>query len=205
MTVHESHERRRACGFRKPGGLYLVADPPQGECGKLPLALSLCPVCGSGYRPARGCTWVNAALMFSRQRCERHLSACLDCRLSQEALLEQPRMGLQWVGSIYYPTPAAFLEEAQAMGISRRIARLPRGFRLGEDWLLLAHLKAIPAAEGPEPGAFCCFKPKALEYVVRPEDSTERLEALEARGIRLVRVVPIKEQPELFQEEAANG
>jgi hypothetical protein len=53
------------------------------------------------------------------------------------------RYGLIWVGEAFYGNPQRFLDEAATMGISRRIAAVPRGFVLGEDYVLLAHRLCI--------------------------------------------------------------
>lgn len=54
------------------------------------------------------------------------------------------RCGLLWIGEEFY-TPDRFVEEARTMGISRRIARVPREFKLGETWVMLGHRHAVRA------------------------------------------------------------
>ncbi len=63
------NESKRGCGYRKQGGLYLMAGGPSAECGKLPLELTVCPCCGAGIKPARGWTWVNAEALFASKQC----------------------------------------------------------------------------------------------------------------------------------------
>lgn len=46
-------------------------------------------------------------------------------------------------------------------------------------------------AEVWAPGIFTAFKPTAIEYIVKDDDSEEKLEGLVERGISLVRVIPI--------------
>lgn len=84
-------------------------------------------------------------------------------------------------------------KEATIQGVSKRIAAVPKDFQLGVDWVLLAHRKAVPAMD-PDgqaiqlPGIFQAFKPTAIEYVVKGDESQEELERLAKRGITLVDV-----------------
>ena len=75
-----------------------------------------------------------------------------------------------------YPTPEAFIEEANRLGISKRITGIPKGFKLGEHYVFLAHpkVKRIVSMD-PETGAdkdewqagvFRIFKPTAIEQIV---------------------------------------
>ena len=187
--VITKHEARRGCGYRKPGGFYLVSDGPAGDCGKLPLPCHTCPTCGAGIKPARGFTWVNpAALAFGRP-CERNPYPCESCPLGDGSTVT--RGGLIWIGQAYYPTPGDFLREAGRMGISRRIAKLPRGFVIGETWVALGHQLGIIAADGtPTPAIFSVFKPARCEYVVADDDPADKLARLERRGFSLVKVIP---------------
>jgi hypothetical protein len=116
------------------------------------------------------------------------------------------QVGLLWVGEKFYPTPGEFNREALDMGISRRITALPKGFKLGETWVFLAHRKAVhlnysgtaPEFGDPEdhlyaPGIFRIFKPQAIEYVVKGDETPEELQKLIDRGITPIKVVPITE------------
>ncbi len=205
MVTTLKNEKRRGCGYRKQGGLYLVAGGVGAPCGKLPLPLDICPCCGQGVKPARGWTWVGGQKLFGKLRCAfgieegKNREYCKD-----RCILEHPpeRMGLLWVGEQYYPTPDHFLQEGMAQGICRRIHAIPNDFKIGETWVLFAHRKAIEIAvpsaagglplEGEEhfiPGIFAVFQPQHIEYVVRADDSEEKLAGLEARGVSLVRLV----------------
>ncbi len=86
------------------------------------------------------------------------------------------------------------------MGVSRRIAQIPRGFEIGQ-WVLLAHRKACywPAAADPtqlsgvllafSPGIFQVWQPSRIEYVVTGGESDAELEAWRRRGVEPVEVV----------------
>jgi len=196
MNISTRTEGKRGCGYRKAGGLYLVTAGEGRYCGALPIPLSVCPTCHHGIKPARGWTWVDLQAIRAGKPCIQTISPdyCNQC-----PFFSIEKVGLIWVGEKFYPTTASFSSEAQQMGISRRIARIPHQFKLGETWVALAHRKAIvdEVEFGKEPiytpGIFRLFKPSAIEYVVREEDTEEKLEKLEKRGITLVKVIP-KEQ-----------
>lgn len=199
-------EAKRGCGYRKPGGLYLVAKYEGRECCKLPFQLDVCPCCGAGIRPSRAWTWVDTGKLFNQEPCTAPMQADLSrCPLYRPE--DVGRAGLIWVGEKFYPTVEEFKREASVMGISRRISAIPRGFKVGETWVLLAHRKAIPkevdipAEEGGvlpgiqltrtewEPGIFFVFKPTAVEYVVKGDEAEEEIERLERRGVVPVKVI----------------
>ena len=219
-TVHVSVEGARGCGHRQPGGKYLVSGGLSEPCPKLPIELCKCPTCGGGIRQARGFTWILPHPLLDPGA---HGTPSHDrvCPLGQDYTIahwhEGERAGLIWIGASFYPTPESFMEEAARMGVSRRIAQVPRDLVVGETWVALAHPKAIPGecehgAPAGNPcskcehgestgewlgGVITFFRPTAIEYVVKGEETEEELDALEARGFRLVRVVKLGEQQEL--------
>ena len=193
-------EGKRGCGYRKPGGFYLISDNPGRGCGKLPIPLDVCPCCGHGIKPSRGWTWINGAQLAAERPCEIIGTAyCAVCPLSKP----MGRVGLLWIGEAYYKTPADFQKEADTMGLSRRISRIPRGFKLGETWVWFAHRKAINNPDGTHTAAvFRVFKPQRIEYVVRGTETDEEIERLVDRGITPVEVRKPEEQTALaFQGE----
>lgn len=133
-------EAKRGCGFRKIGGLYLVSDGDGVVCDRLPIALDVCPVCSHGFKQSRGWTWVDVNGLVGGVH-----PACQDefpCPLCM-ATSEMGKAGLLWIGERFYKSPADFSKEAEELGCSRRIKALPRGFKVGETWVLLAHPKTI--------------------------------------------------------------
>lgn len=187
-------EQRRGCGYRKKGGIYFVSDGIGSPCDKLPIELTVCPTCSCGIKQARGFTWITSAL-FENKSCS---GDCERCPLN----LKDLRLGLMWVGTKYYPTPADFSKEASAMGVSKRISQVPKDFVVGETWIALAHPKAIVSYDEKNepvftPGIFRAFRPARIEYVVKETETKEELEALEKRGLTLVKVVPSESQPEM--------
>lgn len=225
--IRTSIESARGCGYRKPGGLYLVGPRLTEPCPLLPWALDVCPTCGQGIKPARGWTWVEPPKLFPARRhgTMEHNARCpLGWQEADGASLTDtsyhrtgPRAGLIWVGEKFYSMPHDFLGEAAQMGVSRRIKAVPRGFELGM-WVYLGHRKAITKAwpisaeplsysevvdiltSTPEhtPGVITLFKPAAIEYIVKGDESDEQIEALEERGIECVKVVQATEQMEVF-------
>lgn len=184
-------DRQRGCGWRKPGGLYLVAPSTGEKCGALPVALTRCPCCDAGIKPSRSWTWVQADALLgpATAACpELHgmtTERCWNC----PARTIKGRHGLLWIGEAFYPTPEHWMQEVRAQGISRRIPAVPKGFKIGETWVLVAHRKAIRNADGTyTPGLFQMFRPSAVEYVVKGSETSETLAALEKRGITPVAV-----------------
>lgn len=202
-------EARRGCGFRKVGGLYLVSDGGGMPCGRLPHPLHICPTCGHGIKQTRGFTWIHPAeLLELAKPCHWHWKCSpsvgsLSCPLADPGALGD-RAGLLWIGEKFYSSTLDFNAEASELGISRRIATLPHGFKLGETWVLLAHPKAITdqstifdgapklpdGFELPGPGVFRIFKPTRLEKIVSESEALddEAMTALRKRGITPVAV-----------------
>lgn len=192
IDIQDRYEQERGCGFRKPGGKYLVGGGPAAPCGKLPLPLGLCPTCRHGIKFARGWTWLDPRPLLDPLTCDAGEAHCLTCPMRRPP----EKVGLLWVGEKFYATPEVFIEEAQRLGISRRIASVPRDLKVGQTWVWLAHRK-VPLAGGEGPGVFRVFRPTAIEYVVSPTDTPSRLEELTKRGLTLVRVHPV--QPNLAE------
>jgi hypothetical protein len=213
-NVRTSVEGKRGCGYRKPGGIYLRSgDEPGVPCGRLPITLDVCPTCNGGIKQTRGWQWIDLTALIGDRPCR--LDKCFsNCPAGIGSDLEQfRRVGLLWIGKAFYETPQDFLAEAEDMGISRRIAGVPHGFKVGETWVALAHpdggtpiachdpgyllTDAHPAdcetchGTGLEtrPGIFRVFKPSRIEYVVTGKETEEQLQRLEDRGFDLVRVV----------------
>lgn len=216
-NVRTSVERARGCGYRKPGALYLVSGELSEHCPKLPIELSVCPTCSAGIKHSRGWTWITPDPLLDPgpHGSEEHERVCpLGTAVDWS---DSKRCGLIWIGSKFYETPKQFMHEAVEMGVSRRINTVPREFKLGETWVALAHATVIPGecehgklvnvpCEHCESGVsdaewlagvFTFFLPKAIEYIVKGDEDEEELDALEARGFTLVRVVKLDEQQEV--------
>jgi len=184
MNISVRYESKRGCGYRKEGGLYLVAGGLTDSCQKLPIPLGVCPCCHAGIKPSRGWTWVSKRLIEDAP-CRKE--GCTGCHPFDGSV---DKFGLLWVGEKFYGSPYDFNKEALRMGISRRIAAVPKDFVVGETWVLLAHRKCILKDEEYTPGIFCVFKPSTIEYIVKDDDTEEKLQSMEKRGITLVHVIP---------------
>jgi hypothetical protein len=206
IIIENRLEVRRGCGFRKPGGLYLVSESEGMGCGRLPIRLDRCPCCSAGIKPSRGWTWIDPRPLIAPLACTHAMdhSDCAGCPLRPASLQTINRAGLLWVGGAFYDSPETFNREARELGISRRVQQLPRDFKVGETWVFLAHRHAIPAGVSVDgqpantPGIFSVFRPQAIEYVVSGKETPETLRRLAARGITLVRVDKLIETGGLF-------
>jgi len=228
ISIQTVHEGKRGCGYRKAGGIYLRSDGAGMDCGKMPIPLDVCPCCHAGVKQGRGWTWINGKLIVGDRECSKRGKCHAVCPLNDVNLASQERVGLLWIGAAYYKTPEEFSNEAARMGLSRRIAAVPKGFKLGESWVWLAH-PAVIGADCPEcsdreegdprrgtckkcnntgrikkPGVFRVFRPERIEYVVKDTDTEEKLAKLVARGITPIRVELIGTESLSLQEVGAS-
>jgi len=201
-AINTSLEWKRGCGYRKPGGLYLVSDPGGRKCGRIPFPLTVCACCGEGFRPSRGFRWVDGdKLLDHADSCKLSARECVGCPASGRGD-NIGRSLLIWVSPEHY-TVEEFDKETNEVGISRRITgdALPRSLVLGKTWVFLAHRDAIvrfsgmtleehPSLDEPEytPGVFKLFLPTRVEKIVTGEETDYEIEALVERGITPVRV-----------------
>lgn len=190
MNIQVVHEGKRGCGYRKVGGLYLRSDGPTMACGRLPIPLTVCPCCNHGFKPSRGWTWVNAdeIIEASGKECDMDKSNCAVCPIGRALEGKLGMAGLLWIGEQHYHTPDDFTQEASEMGISRRIHSVPRDFKLGETWVLLAHRKAIKVLSEDGlakyvPAIFRVFKPSRIEIVCDGTETDEVIDGYIKRGL----------------------
>lgn len=182
-------DHKRGCGFRKIGGLYLIGDGPSISCGRLPIALTVCPCCGHGFKPSRGWTWVDADKLIEAAPNQCKSTSCLYCPIGGMIKDGIGKAGLLWIGEEYYSTPTDFDREASQFGISRRISAVPNDFVVGETWVLLAHRKGImqPIEFGKEPeyipAIFRIFKPSRIEVICDGSESDDLIESYLRRGL----------------------
>jgi hypothetical protein len=168
--MRTSHESKRGCGYRKPGGLYLVTGPGLTRpCGKLPIPLTICPTCSHGIKPTRGTTWIEPlGLGILDRPCDKDIfTECPACPLGSSLTRNEdsPLVGkhlLIWIGGSFYPKPSDWIAETKKLGASRRIPAVPNDFELGKTWVYVAHRDAIPYR--------CeCFEPAEPDVVVLPD------------------------------------
>jgi hypothetical protein len=196
-----SVECKRGCGYRKIGGTYLVSGPGGYKCDRLPIPLGICPCCGNGIKLSRSWTYVDVAKLV-----EGYHKGCQEPGNQNCILCDTPesigKAGLLWIGKNFYPTPEHFMAEGLALGFSKRIKFIPRGFKVGETYVLLAHPEAIwkfvkvaPDPKQPDlvpveevkyfPGIFTLWRPTRIEKILpdTEKDNQELLSELEKRNI----------------------
>ena len=189
-------EKIRGCGYRKVGGLYMVCDGLGEPCERLPIAIKPCVTCGSEIKQTRAFQWIVVDYLLSQAvPCEGTNPECNRCPVCTPALLDADdalvrQVGLTWIGEQFYPTPGTWLKEAETQGVSRRIGSLPRGFKIGQTWILVSHPTGIYLEMGnPKPGIIHAFKPSRLELIGTPKMRTEDwVKEYEEKGVTLVEV-----------------
>lgn len=210
-------EPKRGCGYRKVGGIYLVAGSGGYPCHRLPVNLPICPVCGCGVKFARGWTWITPSDLFgfcpdlgnqSSGQHPCHQERCLVC------MPPDGKHGLLWIGNQFY-TPEEFIAEASVQGISRRISAVPRGFELGKTVVYLAHVKAGRAIDTEDhrqtslfeqevavPAVFYVFIPERIEKIVTDVEAQDpdMIAELQEKGITPV-IVPADDKDHNDEQE----
>lgn len=178
-------EKERKCGFRKIGGLYLIGEGMTLSCPAMPIPLNKCEHCGHEIEFFRGFKWMGSKPLLKDLRCPDQCKlndpfvSC--CEVQSMKSFGARQVGLMWIGEKFY-TPQEFIQEAKLQGISKRIAAIPKNFKIGETWVFLAHRKAIEQFTGNyvddeksntrtfesgfKQGIFYAFKPSRVELVI---------------------------------------
>jgi hypothetical protein len=188
-TITTVTDSRRGCGWRVPGGMYLVSDGHGQACSLLPHVLHVCPTCGNGLKPGRGFKWIDPDVFLPHHSDPETPNRHQGCPLNDPGLIGEQVL-LHWIGGSFYPTPESWVKEGMRLGFSRRVSGVPRGMTIGETWVAVAH-RNVPLAlddETGSPAVFLLWQPSRVEYVVKGDEDEERLEYLESRGLTLVRV-----------------
>ena len=162
-------EEKRGCGYRKVGGTYLIGGKVFASCDRLPFELCQCPTCFQGYTFTRGITKLDAMAFFGvHSPC--HCFGCNVCTPNEGVSF------IMWLGKSHYPTIEAFLAEAFRLGVSRRIAHIPKDLELGKSVVYLAHPEAVAVGRAPqsqgqfvENGDDFDYQPRMLETEPKPE------------------------------------
>ena len=154
----------RACGYRKVDGLYLVGDGIFTPCDRLPLEIGPCPCCGGVIKAGRGMAEINPHKYFGdHKHCvETEYIRCMVCEPPDETAY------IMMVGEQFYPKASDFYAEARRQGISKRIAHLPKKFKVGITPIYLAHPTAlqtmIDPKEQPEAEVLPGFEPETKKH-----------------------------------------
>lgn len=191
-AIQIRYEEKRGCGYRdRPKALYLVSGDLALPCGRLPIPLTICPLCGSGLKPARGYTWIDAHSLAKATVAKKECLAshCESCPVSAMLRNEIEKAGLIWIGEKFYKSPQDFIQETKVMGVCRRIPFVPGDFEIGKTWILLAHRRAIlkkakfGSPLGYQAGIFQIFKPNKIEITCNGDESDQEIEGYLKRGL----------------------
>lgn len=207
INVETVIEDVRGCGYRKSGksgvGLYLMGKGDFESCERLPFPLTVCPCCGGGIGFFRGFKWIIPEQLFnplnspicrpqhSTDHNHNH-NLCVMCN----PIRVGERAGLMWIGEAFY-TPEQFKHEARAVGISKKVASIPRGFKLGKDIIYLAHRKAVINFDNSDDpisaGIFMSFCPRRVDIVIDDSNNVpERAVSLKEKLGNRARIIVVK-------------
>jgi hypothetical protein len=91
------------------------------------------------------------------------------------------------------------------MGVSKRIAAIPRGFEIGETWIYLAHNEAgTETSVGPGgaiitkkvPAVFYLFKPQRIEKIITKSQSENEAEMQKLTELGITPVIVPDNDPD---------
>lgn len=184
MSALHLPRQKRGCGMRQTGGTYLFCDMQfVHPCPSLPIELpERCPICGEELEQFRGIKVVNPQKYFVVP--QKTLVKCIGGTCP--ACYPPEKGALMWVGKQYY-TAQSFMTEALKMGISKRIAKKPKGLEIG-DVIYLIHPEAFAPKEGNVRGTAGIFVAAHISafhrIITEKQESNEKLMSdLEAQGI----------------------
>lgn len=135
-------------------------------CRRLPMSIPVCPTCGMTIEFFRGIKEINPLEFFGIYESDRACKTyCPICEPPTKAYF-------MWVGNEY--TPASFVEEAQRLGTSKRIHRVPSNLEIG-DWVWLGYKRLFKKdhERGYEPGVFFAFQVSSVHKVISEEQAQD--------------------------------
>lgn len=187
MAVLRMAREERGCGFRKKGGTYLFCDVDNVvPCPSLPIELpDRCPTCGEELEQFRGIKVVNPQKYFVSP--QKVIAKCNPMAVPPCIACYPPDHGaLMWVGKKYY-TKDLFMQESVRMGISKRLAKIPKGLKPG-DPIYFMHPEAFPPKEGcvrGTPGIFTAARISAFHRIIDEDQEKDEkfIKELEDQGI----------------------
>jgi hypothetical protein len=187
MAVLRMARSERGCGYRKKGGTYLFCDVDAViPCPSLPIGLpDRCPVCGEEIEMFRGIKVINPQKFFTNP--QKVMIKCNPMAVSKCVACYPPELGaLMWVGKKYY-TKDLFMQESVRMGISKRIAKIPKGLAPGNP-IYFVHPEAFPPEAGKvrgTPGIFTAARISAFHRIIdeAQEKDEKFIKELEDQGI----------------------
>ena len=98
---------------------------------------------------------------------------------------------VNWVSGTYYPFPKDFIDEAKRLGISRRIANIPKEFAFGISRVFFVHPRAIydKKKEEFEPGIIGFSVIPSIDLIV-PDDVYEEIKSELKDDVVHVNIIP---------------
>jgi hypothetical protein len=187
-------EQERGCGWRKIGGFYLCGEGVSVACDGLPLDLEPCSECGFAMGFSRGVQLIPRGYLESKVQRAHKTRDCTDTFPCAVCTPGQTT-AFMWVSKDLY-SPSSFIAEARKMGVSKRFARgsLPREFKIGQTWVLLAHKKAnflkdpqdFTKGYNEAPGVFYAFRPQRIEVPMWKDSEAQEIRDLEVQGFTVV-------------------
>jgi hypothetical protein len=100
------------------------------------------------------------------------------------------------VGEQSYKLPGDFMEEAVRLGVSKRIAQIPKKLEVGKTWIYLVHRKALMVPDEnsgemkPQLAVFSAFRPQRIEKCMWKSQAAalndKEKKELEWRGVTIV-------------------
>lgn len=204
-----AQEAARGCGYRKVGGIYLVAGGLWADCDRLPFAVGFCPTCHGGIKFPRAPLEIDPVALFGvHDPCtdkkphpeivwvndtpagEKSVGGCQACFPQKQVAY------LLGVGEQSYKTPGDFTEEAVRLGVSKRIAQIPKKLEVGKTWIYLVHRKGLMVPDDatgemkPQLAVFSAFRPQRIEKIMWKSQAAalndKEKKELERRGITVV-------------------
>ena len=171
------YEERRGCGYRTPGGVYMMGPAPTQPCCIFPVPVEPCCRCGHLVKQNRGWVWVSLRGVLGLEDADQCASG-YECWLpgAAQAMGLDQRAGLLWVGASHYPTVRSFMAEAARVGVSKKLKAIPAGFEPGRTPVALAHPHAIQGDGEMKSAVFSVFMPDRVECVVTEEDAERGVE-----------------------------
>lgn len=218
-------EAKRGCGYRQVGGLYLCGEYAFAPCDRLPYELKSCPVCGAGIHFTRSFTEVNPLKLFGmHDQSDKGKFAPYSVKASLEVCQCPPACYvcyptdkpayIKTIGKKFY-SPISFMDEAKNMGVSLRMAQIPKDLKLGETVVYLAHPEAVALPRTIERcefklGIFSAFIPKRIEMpiydkMLKGKGSRKLKQNLKKRGITAVVVKGREHDPNYKPRKKRKG
>lgn len=184
-------EKARGCGYRVPGGYYMVAGPRSFlTCPWLPRKIKPCPTCKHVLKFSRAVQLVRACEIKHIVQCSGALgklpiTECpgeyFSCPLIPENWASS--FLVSFIGRGYYIDWDHFRTEAEEIGISRRLNGKPKWWDgKSVHWCLMVYDGQV----------FAVAHIDAIEYVVKESDGMDVFQHLVEKDITPVNVQRVK-------------